>query len=114
MLVQVVLKREGGRARAVGRKGRAAPVEFFVRWWHDDDRHPFARDEGQSAIRGGEIVEAEGFLQEGANEAPGRLGRRICDLGEGIKMGLADAEGGRDFLADRQALANAVVEFRLL
>ena len=65
MLVQVVLKGEGRRTCAVGREGCAAAVEFLVRRRNDDDWHPTTRDEGQGAICWCEVVEAEGFLQEG-------------------------------------------------
>jgi len=113
MFVQVVLKCEGRRACAVGRKGRAAPVELFVRRGHNHDRHASARDEGQGVIGWFKVVKTESLLQECLDEARRRIGGGVCDLGEGVKMRLANTKGGRDFLADRQALADAVVCFDL-
>ena len=113
-VVEIVLERESRGPRTVGRKRRAAPVELFVGRRHDDDGHAAAGEEGDHAIGRHEIVEAEGFREEATHEAPRRLDRRVLQLCEGIEMGLAHAEGGRDLLADRQPLADAVVLFGLL
>ena len=111
-VVEVVLKCEGGRAGAIDGQGRAAAVQRLARRHHDDG-NAAAGDHGER--RGGrrQVVEAEGLLEEAGNETAGRvLGGRL-ELREGIEVRLADAESGRDFLADRETLADGVVLRRL-
>ncbi len=78
-IVQVVLKREGGRAGAVDGKGRAAAVQRLARR-HDDQWNPAAGDHGER--RGGrrQVVEAEGLLKEASHEATG------CVLGGRLEL----------------------------
>src|SRR5690606_20079137 len=114
MVVEIILKRKGRRARAVGRKCRAAAIELLLGWRHDDNRDTAASEERERAIGQDEIVEAEGLREEGTDKATGRLARRILKFREGVEMRLADAEGGRNLLADRQPLADAIILFRLV
>ena len=65
------------------------------------------------AIGRGEVIEAEGFRQEGPHIAPRRFDRGVLKFRESVEMGLADTEGGRDLLTDRQPLAYPVVLLRL-
>ena len=114
VVVEIVLQRGGRRARAVGGERRAAPVELLVRRRGDDDRHAPAGQEGDRAMGRGEVVEAERLRQEVARETPRGFERGVLQLCERVEVGLADAEGGRDLLADRQALADSVVLLGLL
>ena len=115
MLVQVVLKGDGGGARAVvGREGGAAPVERLRRG-NDDDRHTTATgDTGDHAGCVGKVGEAERFLQEVPHKAVSGFWRRCPQLGERIEVCLTDTEGEGDLLPDSQALADAVTLFALL
>ena len=94
MIVEIILKREGRRARTVGRKCRAAAIELFLGRRHDDNRDTAAGEERERVIGRDEIVEAEGFREEGPDKATGRLNRGILEIREGVEMGLANAEGG--------------------
>ena len=113
-VVEIILQRGGRRSRTVGRESLAAPVELFVGRRGDDDGHAPAGQESDRAMGGGEVVEAKGLRQEVAHEAARGFERGVRQLGEGVDVRLADAEGGRDLLADRQPLADSVIRFGLL
>ena len=56
----------------------------------------------------GEVIEAEGFREEVAHEAACSVSGRFFQTAEGIEMGLADAEGGGDFVADGESLTDTI------
>ena len=113
-VVEIVLKRESRGARTVGRERRAAPIELFVGRRHDDDRNAAAGKERDNSVGWGQIVETKSFLEEVTHEATSCFDGGVFKLCEPVEMGLADAEGSRDLLADRQSLADPVVFLRLL
>ncbi|MCL2714319.1 MAG: hypothetical protein FWD68_06995 [Alphaproteobacteria bacterium] len=92
-VVEIVLERESGRSRSVGRKGRAAPIEIVFTWRHHDNRNATTSDERKHPIGRSKIVESEGLGKEATDKASCGLKRRILQFSETVEMGLTDPKG---------------------
>src|SRR5690606_36098424 len=93
-------------------QGRAAAVQRLARRDHDHG-NPAARDHGERRGGRSQVMKAEGLLEEARYETAGGVLRGRLEFREGIEMRLANPERRRDFLTNRQTLADGVVFRRL-